>query len=60
MVGVNVVSPGPSGARDGTFSSRPGIVHCSGCLQEPGDGSDFLIQECKTDKYKKEIIKMVR
>lgn len=29
MVAVNVVSPGPSGARDGTFSSRLGIAHCS-------------------------------
>ena len=33
MVGVNVVSPGPSGARDGTFSSRLGIAHCSGRLR---------------------------
>jgi len=33
MVGVNVVYPGPSGARDGMFSSRLGIAHCSGRLR---------------------------
>lgn len=27
MVGVNIVSPGPSGARDGTFSSRLDIAY---------------------------------
>lgn len=33
MVGVNIVSPGPSGVRDGTFSSRSDIANCSGLLK---------------------------